>query len=331
VPAVIALLIAGAVVAAVAISGGGTGPDGRDGPAPAATTASAARLQGVAVGGRPNGVAIAGGDAYVTIPGAERLRQIDLDRFDRARPGPRVGRGAFDIDSGYGSLWVTTATDRERLTRIDLATGLRTVRGLPDGEPVAVEAGENAVWVGIRGARFRSTPTPKVVRIDPRTMEVVRTIEVPRGVQDMAVGGGAVWVTNRATDSVTRIDVRTGAQQVVTVGRGPSGLAIGSGSVWTANGEESTVTRIDRQTHRSSATVSVPGQPRFAAFGGGDVWVSTFASSTLVRIDGDTGRAAGDPIDVALNPTKVTVSRGAVYVVSTAGGRLERLRFGPAG
>ena len=332
-PALVALAIAAVVVGVVLVSGGGRGPDGRADvrKAKATTKTSGPRVESVAVGGRPNGIAVAGGNAYVTIPGAERLRQVSTDRFDRARPGPRVGRGALDIDSGYGALWVTTASDRKRLVRIDLETKLRTVHGLPDWTPVAVEAGENAIWVGIRGARFKATPKPKVVRIDPRSMRVVREIEVDRGVQDMAVGGGGVWVTNRSRDTVTRIDVKTGEQQTIPVGRGPAGLAIGGGAVWTANAEGDTVTRIDRETLRSTATIGVSGQPRFAIYGGNSLWVSTFASSSLVRLDSDTGRPAEAALDLPLNPTKLAVSKSAVYVVSTAGGRLDRVRFSGPG
>jgi len=183
------------------------------------------------------------------------------------------------------------------------------------------------VWVGLRGARFRSTPRAQVVRIDPRSGTVVRSIEIGRGVQDLAVGGGAVWVTNRASDTITRLDIRTGQQRVIGTGRDPSGVAVGGGSVWTANAGDSTVTRINRSSGRPTATVSVPGQPRFLAYGGGDVWVTTFASSTLVRVDGKTARTVGDPLEVGLNPTKVTTAGGAAYVVGTAAGRLERVRY----
>jgi hypothetical protein len=329
-PAVAAVAVAAIVVAIVALSGGVGGPDGRGGAdqSPKAHAPAPLRLEGVDVGSRPNGVAVAGGAAYVIRPRGERLRKVDAGAFERAVAGPRIGRGALDIDAGYGALWVTSATDRERLIRIDLESGLRTTDPLPDGQPVAVEAGENAVWVGLRGARLRSSPRPAVARIDPRNGEVVRTIEVPRGVQDLAVGGGAVWVTNRSTDTVTRIDVRSGEHRVIPVGRGPAGIALGGGSVWVANSEESTVTRIDRQDPSQRATIGVAGQPRFVAYGGGSLWVSTFASSTLVRVNGKTGRQTGDAVDVALNPTKVTVVGGNVYVVSSAGGRLERIGFG---
>jgi streptogramin lyase len=139
-----------------------------------------------------------------------------------------------------------------------------------------------------------------------------------------------VWIANRAAPSVTRLDARTGELKTARTGRGPAALAIGDGAVWVANAEESTVSRINRADPGDAATIAVPGSPRGVAFGGGSLWATSFASSTLTRIDGDTGRATGDPLELALNPTKLTVSRGAVYVVSPAGGELQRVRFGRA-
>jgi YVTN family beta-propeller protein len=150
-------------------------------------------------------------------------------------------------------------------------------------------------------------------------------------VQDLAVGRDAVWITNRASDTVTRLDVATGKLELVPVGRAPSGVAIGGGAVWVANEESSTVTRIDARDLRDTAAIGVEGNPRGIAYGGASTWVAGFTTSSLIRIPADTARPAGDPEELALNPTKLTVSRGAVYVVSPAGGELQRLRFAPAG
>jgi YVTN family beta-propeller protein len=285
----------------------------------------------VSLDGRPNGVAIARGSAYVTLPRSRRLARVDLESFERRSGGPQVPRGSLDVDAGFGALWVTSASDTERLTRIDLDTGRRRINPLPDGTPVAVDTGERAVWVGLRGARLRAFPPSRVVRIDAQTGRVVREVEIPRGVQDLAVGRDAVWITNRASDTVTRLDVATGELELVPVGRAPSGVALGGGAVWVANEESSTVTRIDARDLRDTAAIGVEGNPRGIAYGGASTWVAGFTTSSLVRIPAETARPAGDPEELALNPTKLTVSRGAVYVVSPAGGELQRLRFAPAG
>jgi virginiamycin B lyase len=222
---------------------------------------------------------------------------------------------------------VSSASRTELLARVDLDTGRVTQTPLPDGTPVAVAAGEGAVWVGLRGARLRAFPPSRVARIDPRTGAVVKVVEIPRGVQDMTAGGGAVWITNRASDTVTRLDPATGARDLVRVGRGPSGLASGGGALWVANAEESTVQRVDRAARRAEATIGVAGQPRFVAYGGGSVWVTTFATSTLVRVDPERNRQVGEPVTLGVNPTKLDVSRDQVLVVSQADGRLERVAF----
>ena len=61
-----------------------------------------------------------------------------------------------------------------------------------------------------------------MLRIDPRRREVTKTIELEQGVQDMAVGAGAVWVTGRRDDVVTRVDIRTAEQREFHVGEDPS-------------------------------------------------------------------------------------------------------------
>lgn len=194
---------------------------------------------------------------------------MDLDRFADTRPGPRVGRGALDIDAGFGALSVTSASTDQLLTKVELDSGARTITPLPDGTPVAVETGERAVRVGIRGARPRAVPPSKVVRINPGSGRIVAEVGIPRGIQDIAVGGGAAWITNRATPTVTRLDVRTGALRTAPAGRGPAGVAVGAGAVRAANAEASTVSRVDRDDLRDVAQIAVPGAPRGVAHGSG--------------------------------------------------------------
>jgi hypothetical protein len=150
---------------------------------------------------------------------------------------------------------------------------------------------------------------------------------MPANVQDLEFGGEAVWVTSTEEDTVTRIDPRTGDQRVLHTGRGPAGLTHGAGAVWVASTGDASVERIDRRDPSDRATIGVPGQPRAVGYGGGRLWVASFTTSELVKIDGATGRRLGGVIRTALNPTKVDVTDDAVYVISAAGGRLERVRF----
>ena len=89
------------------------------------------------------------------------------------------------------------------------------------------------------------------------TDEVVEPIEVGNGPADIAVGEGAVWVTNRFDGTISRIDPDSG-EVVENPGRARSraGSRLGSAAYgWRWPGR-TTVVRIDPETntvtHRSA-------------------------------------------------------------------------------
>ena len=96
------------------------------------------------------------------------------------------------------------------------------------------------MWVGVRGN------PGLLLRIDPKNRaQPAKTIELPDGLQNIAVGGGAVWVIARRANTVTRLDIASGTQRPIFVGEKPFGIAYGRGAVWVTNNGDDTVTRID--------------------------------------------------------------------------------------
>ena len=316
------LLAGGGAAAAVLGVGGDDAKDGSTRAAPAPPPEPG----GVEVGLLPTGVAVARGNAYVALPRSDRLVSVDLARFDRRRRAFAIGRGSTALEAGFGALWSTRQLDGvETVRRTDLSSGEGVEQTLPDGTPVAVAAGERAVWVGMRGAQFAPTPPSSVVRLDPETGQITTSITLHREVMDMAVGYGAVWITNRR-NSVLRIDSRTGEQRAIRVGRGPTGIAVGGGAVWSANTAEGTISRIDARETRRVRTTEVAGQPRGLAYGGGRLWIAGFTSDKVTSLDGETGDVAGE-VPVSANPTKLVATRDAVLVLARGADRLERIPF----
>jgi YVTN family beta-propeller protein len=319
-----------AVIAVVALSRGGggtepststptatTAPNGDQEPAVAGRVAKT-----VSVGGRPNGVVVAGGLVWVLRSRSERLVTLRPSGA-RAPYHPRVGPLPAAAAALSGRLWVAIQRD-STLVSVGLKSHKTIGSPVPvpaqGGKLVSVATGERGVWVGIRGTPGLAT------RVGPTRREIVAQVPMPDGVQDLAVGAGAVWVIGRRSNTVTRVDVATGQKRVINVGKDPAGVAVGAGAVWVTNSGDDTVTRID-QGSLVTRVIGVGDGPNRVAVGGGAVWVANRNDSTLTRIDAKTGRRVGDPIEVGANPFGLDVARHQVWVTSPPDGTVQRVDF----
>jgi predicted Ser/Thr protein kinase len=328
--AAIPILVFAAIAAAVLARGGG----GAAAPTTSATTATTAppgdqpsavagRLaKTVRVGGRPNGVVVAGGLVWVLRSRSERLVTLRPSGA-RAPYHPRVGPLPAAAAALSGRLWVGVQRDS---TVVSIGLGSHKPVGSPipipslGGKLVSVATGERGVWVGIRGAPGFAT------RVSPTRRQIVAQVVMPDGVQDLAVGAGGVWVIGRRSNTVTRVDVASGQKRVINVGKDPAGVAVGAGAVWVTNNADDTVTRID-QGSLVTRVIGVGDGPNRIAVGGGAVWVANRNDSTLTRIDPETSRPVGDPVEVGANPFGLDVHGHQVWVTSPPDGTVQRVDF----
>lgn len=147
-----------------------------------------------------------------------------------------------------------------------------------------------------------------------------RTIRIPSGAVDVAVGRGAVWVSGFGT--MRRLDPETG--HVVATVKTPgtedySQIAVGAGAVW-VTADRGRLERIDPDSNRVVATVMVGGSILGVEAGGGYVWVTRPMEGVgeLVRVDPATNRVSGTPINVGPGPTAVVYAFGALWVTNTS-------------
>jgi hypothetical protein len=82
--------------------------------------------------------------------------------------------------------------------------------------------------------------------IDTRTSQAIRTVALgtPGNGGDIAVGGGMVWTTMPKVP-LTAVDEATGVVQCQWVGAGGDSLAIGHGAIWLTDYHGGTISRID--------------------------------------------------------------------------------------
>jgi tRNA A-37 threonylcarbamoyl transferase component Bud32 len=131
----------------------------------------------------------------------------------------------------------------------------------------------------------------KVAQVDLRRRAIVRTVKLPFPAGGIAIGGGAVFVTERGgAPGVARISTRTGkvtARWTIET-RGvrssdPSGIAAGAGSVWLARGAE--VVRVDADTGRVQHRFPLTITATLLQFAGGDLWAASSENGTVEKID----------------------------------------------
>ena len=223
-------------------------------------------------------VAIGNGAAYVAASGPSQFSG-NVSKFD-AVTGDRAGGKemiACSLASGIYGVWVSGCPNVQKLTAGDANPQFSATVVIPFAEPASAEnqreslaamaQGEGAVWV-IGDAADR-----RLWRIDPRRHRIAATITLGFPPGGVAVGNGAVWVTDELGDRVVRINPGTNRVAAsIPVGRGAIGISTGAGSVWVADAVDHAVSRIDPTTNRVTATIRVPTSPRAVAVGEGSVW-----------------------------------------------------------
>jgi YVTN family beta-propeller protein len=229
--------------------------------------------------GRPYAVTIHDGNAYVAASGPG-VASGNVSKFDNVTGGRLGGMEitVCSVASGAYGVWIAGCPNVQQLSTEGSTPRIRTTTVIPFARPLSaanfrealpgLAMGAGAVWV-IGDASDR-----RMWRIDPARHRVTATIDLGFPPGDVAVGGGAVWVTDELGDRLVRIDPASNrVVRSIPVGRGASGVTFGQGSVWVADTVGHTVTRVDPATNRVIATIPVAASPRSVASGEGALWV----------------------------------------------------------
>ena len=129
----------------------------------------------------------------------------------------------------------------------------------------------------------------------------------------VAVGEGAVWISNEASGTVSRLDPASGALQTITVGNGPAGIAVGEGAVWVANAIDGTLSRINPGDNSVAAAIPVGHGPSGVAIAAGSVWVTNRYDGTVSRIDPSANHVT-DRIRVGETPGGIASDGSDIWV-----------------
>jgi YVTN family beta-propeller protein len=246
----------------------------------------------VVIGARTHGAVLTGARAPFVVPTSVlrldpvtilTLATIPLSQAPPAGPPP-----FYEIAFGPQGLWVINAD--ASVSRIDTATN-RVVHTIRNLHPLAIASGAEGAWV-IEGG-----PTTSVARLSSDGDQVTQRVQVPALSLSgsIALGAGAVWITDPNEGELWRIDPSLGSvERTIPLAPGVSDVAYGAGAVWVTNTQTGTVSRIDPRTNRVTETIRIGNTPGRLTVGGGGIWVIV---STTHRV----------PVDASV-PTEATVA-----------------------
>ncbi len=269
---------------------------------------------------------VAAGGGSVWMASLEGLIQVDPATMEATwhtdvAPGKKIVY-AFD------SVWVGGQTG---VVRVD-PTSLDEVATVRISGPEGITADEDSIWASQHDSRV-------VLRIDPRTNEVVETIDVAPAPGELggkpmgpAVVDGDIWVAMGNGLEVVRIDRKDKVTRIALEHEVLTPAVATPEAIWFSNVEDldRRVTRIDRATGVvSSAELPESALDRPGGVGAGielddRLWFPT-SGHTLVTIDPVTFEILGSVDLQGSVPRKAVEYDEAVWVASEFNGSLERI------
>jgi DNA-binding SARP family transcriptional activator/streptogramin lyase len=177
-----------------------------------------------------------------------------------------------------------------------------------------------------------------VVKIDPKTGEIVDVFRVGGNPFKPAIVGDYVFVSSEEDGILSRIDLRSG--EVDTFGGlpSPAGVAAGAdGTIWVGSFESNEIRRLDADDYGLVDVIEIPPRtgPWYIVVGGGSVWASQNDPPAVSRFSARTGELQRRHLHhvqgAGAFSTEVAFGEGAAWTGANGLGRSELLRIDALG
>ncbi len=262
------------------------------------------------VGVQPGAIAYGAGSLWVANVYDQTISRVDPRTLQTLRTIP-LDEPPTGVAVTGGQVWTVMSNPTENYVtagRIDpqfdtLEQTVRVGNVDPATAPTIATLGD-ALWVAPQSG--------DLTRLDSESGAVRRKIDPDASPSGVALGAGAMWLTDSEADDVIRVDP-TGLRSTIPVGDDPSGIVVGDGAVWVADTEDNAVKRIDPATQAVTTTISVGSDPLGVIVGAGSVWVADSGSGSVSRIDPRTNRVIAT-IRVGGSPQSMVLADGRVWV-----------------
>lgn len=267
-----------------------------------------------AVGARPGPVAYGSGSLWIGNLDDQTVSRVDSATLQTVRTIP-VRDPPTAIAFAAGRAWVVDSDPTETFVtalsidpQFDAIGPPVRIGNVAPGTAATAAANGDTLWV----APFSG----ELTRLNPSSGRVTGRVDPNSGPTGIAIGSGAIWITDGEAGNVIRVDP-TGLLNTIPVGHGPSGIAVGDGGVWVADTGDNAIVRVDPDTHAIKTTIPVGPQPTGVAVGAGSVWVTNSGDGTVTRIDPGSDKPIAT-ITVGGSPQQITVAGGRAWVTIDA-------------
>jgi virginiamycin B lyase len=189
-----------------------------------------------------------------------------------------------------------------------------------EGYPDFMAADAGGIWVTNEG---------RVEKLVIGERKPVITSPMPQPCGAMVVDFGSVWVPSCSTQSVYRINRKSGlVEAVIATGladsEGELSLASGANSIWVLSNDNGTLSRIDPDSNQVSHTIAVAPHSYTLAFAYGSVWVVNHDVGTVQRIDPEKEEVVST-IKVDANPRFLAAGIGAIWTLNQLHGTVSKI------
>jgi streptogramin lyase len=210
--------------------------------------------------------------------------------------------------TGAGSVVYATHPAAGSISRVDLATGdVLTVAVGTEPHDIKHAPTPGVLYVADEAGR-------KLLTVDPETLGVLASVELPAKAHDLALGDDAVWVTLVGRAELARVEGTD--VELIPTGGSPHDLIIDeSGLIWFSNWNSDVLNIFDPTDGTTvEAPAGVAEPHHFTVAPDGTVWVSDNGGAVVV------GFTIGGPVTIEVGPVPHHVKFvGDTLVVAVSG------------
>jgi serine/threonine-protein kinase len=214
----------------------------------------------------PGAITSTGKSVWVAQDNGPEIEEIDADSGKVLRHVTiQRGQSEGGLAYGAGSLWLVSGNG---VIRVDPRNG-RIVRRFPVAgtSTMRIVFANGAVYAARQGNGL-------IVKVDPVANMIVHSTRLHGWVSDLFVGGGSVWVSI-VPGGVYRLgEDDLNVRQTLPAGNDPEQITFGGGALWITDPAAGSISRVDQVSGARETFSGRGAEPVTAAYHDGLVWVA---------------------------------------------------------